>query len=139
MSQNKLEGYRPVSIGKNSVEATRDDEGIWRMHSTEKLDEYPCRLTDRLIEGAAKHPERTLVARRGSDGQWVHISYGEMLQRARAIGQALLARNLSAERPLLILSGNDLEHLQMAFGAMYAGIPHSPLSPSYSLISGDFG
>jgi len=139
MSQNRLEGYRAVSIGKNSVEVEQDALGIWRLRSTEALGDHPCRLTDRLIEGAAKHPERTLVAQRGGDGQWQRISYGEMLQRARAIGQALLARGLSAERPLLILSGNDLEHLQMAFGAMYAGIPHSPLSPSYSLISSDFG
>lgn len=139
MSQNRLEGYRAVSIGKNSVEVDQDAQGIWRMRSTEKLGEYPCRLTDRLVEGAVKHPERTLIARRDAQGQWQRISYGEMLQRARAIGQAMMTRGLSAERPLLILSGNDLEHLQMALGAMYAGIPYSPLSPSYSLISGDFG
>ncbi|MBU1362467.1 MAG: feruloyl-CoA synthase [Gammaproteobacteria bacterium] len=139
MLQNKLEGYRAVSIGKNSVQVDQDAQGIWRMRSAEKLGDYPCRLTDRLVEGAVKHPERTLVARRDANGQWLRISYGEMLQRARAIGQALLDRGLSAERPLLILSGNDLEHLQMALGAMYAGIPYSPLSPSYSLISGDFG
>jgi feruloyl-CoA synthase len=62
-----------------------------------------------------------------------------MLERARAIGQALLDRGLSAERPIAILSGNDLEHLQLAFGAMWAGIPHAPLSPAYSLVSSDYG
>ncbi|POM16916.1 Putative ligase [Burkholderia cepacia] len=62
-----------------------------------------------------------------------------MLERARAIGQALLDRGLSAERPVAILSGNDLEHLQLAFGAMWAGIPHAPLSPAYSLVSSDYG
>ena len=139
MLQNRLEGYRAVSIGRNSVEVDQDGNGVWRLQSTETLGNYPSRLTDRLIEGAAKHPTRTLVAQRGADGQWIRLSYAEMLARARAIGQALLARGLSAERPLLILSGNDLEHLQMAFGALYAGIPYSPLSPSYSLVSGDFG
>ncbi|HJV93572.1 MAG TPA: feruloyl-CoA synthase [Azonexus sp.] len=139
MSQNRLEGYRAVSIGKNAVEVQQDATGTWRLRSTETLGNFPSRLTDRLIDGAARHPERTLVAQRGADGQWIHITYGEMLQRARAIGQALLARGLSAERPLLILSGNDLEHQQMAFGALYAGIPYSPLSPSYSLVSSDFG
>jgi feruloyl-CoA synthase len=56
---------------------------------------------------------------------------------ARRIGQALLDRGLSAERPLVILSGNDLEHFQLALGAMYAGIPYSPLSPAYSLVATD--
>jgi acyl-CoA synthetase (AMP-forming)/AMP-acid ligase II len=42
-----------------------------------------------------------------------------------------------AERPLVILSGNDLEHFQLALGAMYAGIPYAPLSPAYSLVATD--
>ncbi|OXH83503.1 hypothetical protein CA830_34445, partial [Burkholderia multivorans] len=66
------------------------------------------------------HPDRWLVARRGADGAWIGITYAQMLERARAIGQALLDRGLSVERPIAILSGNDLEHLQIAFGAMWA-------------------
>jgi feruloyl-CoA synthase len=97
----------------------------------------PARFTDRLAEGARKHPERTLVARRGPDGEWIRLSYADVLQRARRIGQALLDRGLSAERPLVILSGNDLEHFQLALGAMYAGIPYAPLSPAYSLVATD--
>ncbi len=62
-----------------------------------------------------------------------------MLARARAIGQALLDRGLSAQRPLTILSGNDLEHLQLSLGAMWAGVPFSSVSPPYSLVSSDFG
>ena len=57
--------------------------------------------------------------------------------RAR-IGQALLGRNLSAERPVAILSGNDLDHAMLALGCMYAGVPYAPISPAYSLISSDF-
>ncbi|MBN3791181.1 feruloyl-CoA synthase, partial [Burkholderia sp. Ac-20353] len=103
------------------------------------LGAYPRRLTDRLVSGAHAHPDRWLVARRGPDGAWIGITYAQMLERARAIGQALLDRGLSAERPVAILSGNDLEHLQVAFGAMWAGIPYAPLSPAYSLVSTDFG
>ncbi|HUY04473.1 MAG TPA: feruloyl-CoA synthase [Rhodocyclaceae bacterium] len=139
MSTNRLDGYRAVSIGGGSVVANQGPHGVWHLHSPEALGTYPVRLTDSLIKGARAHPTRTFVARRGADRQWVHISYEQMLQRARAIGQALLDRGLSAERPLLILSGNDLEHLQMALGAMYAGIPHSPISPAYSLVSTDYG
>jgi feruloyl-CoA synthase len=62
-----------------------------------------------------------------------------MLQRARAVGQALVDRGLSAERPVAILSDNDLEHLTLALGAMWAGVPWVPVSPAYSLLSQDFG
>jgi feruloyl-CoA synthase len=54
----------------------------------------------------------------------VRISYAQMLHRARRVGQALLDHGLSAERPLAILSGNDLEHLTLALGAMWAGVPY---------------
>jgi acyl-CoA synthetase (AMP-forming)/AMP-acid ligase II len=53
--------------------------------------------------------------------------------------QALLERGLSAERPLAILSGNDLEHALLAFAAQHVGVPYAPISPAYSLISQDFG
>ena len=56
----------------------------------------------------------------------------------RAIAQSLLGYGLSAEKPLALLSGNDIEHLQVALGAMYASIPYCPVSPAYSLLSQDF-
>ncbi|MFX6755268.1 feruloyl-CoA synthase, partial [Acinetobacter baumannii] len=62
-----------------------------------------------------------------------------VLQRTWHIAQALHDRNLSQERPLVILSGNDLEHLTLSMGAMLAGVPFSAISPAYSLISQDFG
>ncbi|MFZ1213335.1 MAG: feruloyl-CoA synthase, partial [Pseudolabrys sp.] len=57
----------------------------------------------------------------------------------RRIGAALLRRGLSAERPLVILSGNGIDHALLALGAMYVGIPYAPISPAYSLMSNDFG
>jgi feruloyl-CoA synthase len=51
----------------------------------------------------------------------------------------LLHRNLSVERPIAILSGNDLEHAILGFAAYYAGIPYAPISTAYSLVSSDFG
>ncbi len=58
---------------------------------------------------------------------------------SRRIASALLARGLSAERPIVILSGNSIDHALMAFGALYAGIPFCPVSPAYSLVSKDYG
>src|SRR6185369_12044105 len=61
------------------------------------------------------------------------------LADAWRIGAALLRRGLSAERPLVVLSGNDIEHALLALSAMYVGIPYAPISPAYSLMSNDFG
>ncbi|WP_150722713.1 feruloyl-CoA synthase [Pandoraea capi] len=130
--------YRQVAIGNPGVEVRRDGE-FWYLRSREALGDFPERLTDRLVSGAAKHPERLLIARRGADGEWLGITYAQMLLRVRAIAQALRDRGLSPERPIAILSGNDLEHFQLALGAMYAGVPFAPISPAYSIVSTDYG
>ena len=58
-------------------------------------------------------------------GDWRRVSYAEALTAARAIAQALIDHGLSAERPLVILSDNDIEHLLVALGAMLAGLDKS--------------
>lgn len=146
MTANALPRYRQARVG-GCLSAAVDTlpGGSTLLRSTEALLPYPERLTDRLQQGAEQFPSRTLVARRSGAGagqprgDWQHVSYAQMLQRAQAVGQALLDRGLSAERPLAILSGNDIEHLTLALGAMWAGIPHVPISPAYSLVSQDFG
>ena len=72
-------------------------------------------------------------------GGWRQITYAQLLVAARHIASALLARGLSAEKPIVILSGNSVDHALLAFGALYAGIPFCPVSPAYSLVSKDYG
>ncbi|MGC1329328.1 MULTISPECIES: feruloyl-CoA synthase [unclassified Pseudomonas] len=114
-------------------------QGVLHMRALEPLQAHPQRLMERLLHWAHTRPQQTFAARRGVDGQWQRISYADMLVRTRHIATHLLGMNLSAERPLVILSGNDLEHLQLTCAALYAGIPYCPVSPAYSLMSKDFG
>ena len=129
--------YRHVSIGRAAVEVT-EQQGALHMRSLEPLAEFPPRLLDRLVHWANVRPEQTFIAARQADGEWRRVSYAEMLDSVRAIAQSLLSYGLCAEKPLVLLSGNDIEHLQLAFGALYAGIPYCPVSPAYSLLSQDF-
>ncbi|GAB7548706.1 feruloyl-CoA synthase [Cupriavidus sp. 8B] len=136
--QESAPRYRTVAVSTATAICHKDGD-VWRITSAEALADYPGRMTDCLTAGAERHPDRVLVAQRGAQGNWIEITYREMLARARAIGQALLDRGLCAQRPLAILSGNDLEHLQLSLGAMWAGIPFSSVSPPYSLVSTDYG
>jgi feruloyl-CoA synthase len=54
------------------------------------------------------------------------------------VGQALLDRGLSAERPLAILSGNCLDQLVLTLAALHVGVPVAPVSPSYALLATDY-
>jgi len=129
--------YRQVSIGRPAV-AVSEEQGVLHMRSLEPLAPLPQRLLDRLLHWARVRPEQTFIAAREAGGDWRRVSYGQMLDSVRAIAQGLLGYGLSADKPLALLSGNDIEHLQLALGAMYAGIPYCPVSPAYSLLSQDF-
>lgn len=130
--------YRAVPLGGSlSAHFTPRADGSTLITSTEALQPYALRLTDRLLHWAESAPERTLVAKRVNGGDWRRVSYAQALQSARSIAQALLDRGLSVERPLAILSDNDIEHLLLGLGAMLAGVPFAPISPAYSLVSQD--
>lgn len=132
--------YREVALG-GSLKANFVDraDGCLLVESVEPLQAYPDHLGACLVRGAAEHGERILVARRGADGAWIEITWAQALAQARNIAQALIQRGLGAERPILVLSGNDLEHFMLAMGAFLAGVPFAPISTAYSLLSQDFG
>jgi feruloyl-CoA synthase len=128
---------RPVTLGPQDVIVERRADDSMLLRSPQKLGPYPDKITERLVHWAKVAPDRVLFAQRDATGAWRKITYAQALQQARAIGQALLERNLSAERPIAILSGNDIEHALLGLGALYAGIPYAPISPAYSLVSSD--
>jgi feruloyl-CoA synthase len=111
--------------------------GVMLLRPRAELAPYPLRVTDALEHWAAKTPEATFVARRAADGAWQHVSYAQALQRVRCLAGGLAPLALSAERPLLILSGNSIEHLLLGLAAMYLGVPYCPVSPAYSQASSD--
>ena len=132
--------YRALSLGGSlEAELTTRPDGSMLIVSRETLQPYARRLTDRFLHWADAAPDRTLVAKRVKGGEWRRVSYGEALKSARSIAQALLDFGISVERPVAILSDNDIEHLVLALGAMLAGVPYAPVSPAYSLISQDYG
>jgi feruloyl-CoA synthase len=130
---------RAISFGNPAVTIERRDDGTIYLRPKAKLGDYPVRLTDRLHHWVKAAPDRVFMAERDKTGGWRQITYAQLLTSTRAIASALLARGLSAEKPIVILSGNSVDHALIAFGALYAGIPFCPVSPAYSLVSRDYG
>lgn len=135
--------YRPLAFGVTRAVLREGAPGTQYLRAETELGLYRDRMTDRLAHWAEAAPERTFIARRerladGSTGDWQRVSYAEALQKARSIGQALLDRGLSPDRPVAILSENSIEHALLALGCLYAGVPYCPVSPPYSLVSQDF-
>jgi feruloyl-CoA synthase len=87
-------------------------------------------------EGARAHPDRLLVAERDGDG-WRRVTWGEAARIVDGLAQALLDRN-AAGRPVMILSGNSVEHLLLTLACYTAGSPAVPVSTAYSLLDPAF-
>jgi feruloyl-CoA synthase len=143
MSTTSTPRYRPLTFGVTRVVVRDGDAGVRYVQAEQALAPFAHRITDRLVYWAHTAPDRVWMARRerrpdGSTGDWRCISYAQALQRARNIGQALIDRSLSDERPVAILSENDLEHGLLALGCIYAGVPYCSVSPAYSTVSTDF-
>jgi feruloyl-CoA synthase len=130
---------RAISFGNPAVSIDRRDDGTIYLRPKAQLGDYPVRITDRLHHWARAEPNRVFMAERDANGGWRQITYAQLLTSSRRIASALLARGLSAEKPIVILSGNSVDHALIAFGALYAGIPFCPVSPAYSLVSRDYG
>jgi feruloyl-CoA synthase len=135
--------FRPLKFGVTRVNMREGTSGVRYMLADQPLEDFATRMTDRLVHWATTKPDATMLAKRikhadGSLGDWRHISYAQAWQSARAIAQALIDRGLNAERPLVIMSENDLEHALLSLGCLVAGVPFCAASPAYSTISQDF-
>ena len=141
---------RPVRLGVIDTTVRKGAGGVVYLKSSQTLGSYPVRLTDCLDHWAREAPDRTFLAERDapvsgvsrptdSAGKWRRVTYADTLSQVRSIAQALLARKLSVDKPILILSGNGVDHGLMALAAMYAGIPYAPIAPAYSLQAQEFG
>jgi feruloyl-CoA synthase len=113
-------------------------DGVLYARSPHPLGTYPDKITERLEHWAARTPERPFLVRRDTSGRWCSITYAQTLRRVRAVAESLLRRNLSADRPVVILSGNSIEHAVVGLAAMYAGIPYAPVAPAYSLLAREY-
>jgi feruloyl-CoA synthase len=129
---------RPVRLGPADVVVERRSDGALLMRSPHALAPYAEKITERLAYWAEEVPDGVFLAQRDAGGAWRTLTYEATYAKVRAIAAALLERDLSAERPIAILSGNDLEHALLGLAAMHVGIPYSPISVPYSLLSQDF-
>jgi feruloyl-CoA synthase len=121
------------------VDVERREDGTLILRSPEVLADYPPQLGVHLRHWAEHAPERVFLAeRQGETPGWRSVTYAGARTQIDGLSQALLDLGLDAARPLMILSGNSVNHGLLTLAAMQVGIPVAPVSPAYSLMSQDF-
>jgi feruloyl-CoA synthase len=115
----------------------RRSDGTVLITSRDELERWEASLPGVLRARAQAHPDRTLAAARDESDAWVPLTYGRAREQADALAQAFLDLGLGPRRPIMILSGNSIEHLLVTLAGYTAGIPVMPISVAYSLMSSD--
>lgn len=124
-----------IALAAPNIESRRA-EGATYVWSREPLAEHPKRLGDLLRRAAERDPERVFLMQR--EGEALReVTYGRALRAAEGIATTLL-REGWADRPVLVLSDNSVDHALLGLGCVLAGAPISPISPAYSLRSTDY-
>ncbi len=131
-------GIRPVQLWQPEVRVDHRADGSVLVWQAGDLPTYPDRLSDRIAHWVSAAPDRLWMAERGADGAWQGLTYSELWQQMRAVGQVLLDLDLSVDRPLIILSGNSVAHAVVALAAQYVGIPSAAIAPAYSFVGAGY-
>jgi feruloyl-CoA synthase len=128
--------FRPIAYAPVDIRAERAADGSLLIRSATPLSSHDPSLARLFRAAAAAQPARTFLAERAGDG-WRTVTYAQARATVDALAQALIDRGLSTERPVMILSGNTIDHALLILAGFTAGVPVAPISVAYSLQSQD--
>ncbi|WP_425099022.1 feruloyl-CoA synthase [Tropicibacter sp. S64] len=86
-----------------------------------------------LDDWAARTPDAVFIAERQGDG-WREVTFAQARALVRGIAASLLKRGMWQGTPILVISGNGVDHGLLALAAQYVGVPTVPLAEQYALI-----
>src|SRR6266566_4880583 len=128
--------FRPIAYMAPDIRSERAADGSLLIRSATPLAPHDPSLARLFRAAVAAQPARTFLAERAADG-WRIVTYAQARQLVDAIAQALIDRGLSAQRPVMILSGNAIDHALLMLAGFTASVPVAPISVAYSLQSQD--
>ena len=128
---------RPIAYASPKIVCERSADGSLRYRSTEALAPHDPSLARLFRAAVERNPGGLFLAERAADGGWRKLSYETARRQVDALAQGLIERGLSAERPVVILSGNGIDHALLTLAGHAAGVPVAPISVAYSLQSQD--
>jgi feruloyl-CoA synthase len=130
--------FKKVNFLSRDIKVLRRADGSLVLKSRHPLKSHERLIPAYLRRWSEEAPERVWLAqRRGPDRAWQKVTYAQARRTVDALTQSLLNIGLNELRPVMILSGNSIEHALMIMAAMQAGVPAAPISVAYSLVSQD--
>ena len=124
---------RTSNFKPHDVSSERRGDGTLLLRSNAEMGDVVDTSADWLHRWSVEAPERIFLAERSGAG-WREETYQSTLQKVRAIAASLLARGMGPDTPILIMSGNGVDHGLLTLAAHYVGVPTAPIAEQYALI-----
>jgi feruloyl-CoA synthase len=129
----------PAQLAPRRTVKTDLGAGAFTLHHPEPLAPHARCVGEWLERWARETPDAPAFAEPLAGGGWRALSYAELRQQVGNVAQALLDRRLPADRPIVVLSDNALDHLLLALATMHIGRAVCAVSSNYCrLAQGDF-
>ena len=127
---------------KPDIQLSKGRDGVIYLRSNRQLNHFPDSIMTYLDHWARHRPDTIFLAERQKEPpcDWERMTYREALENSCHLANILQKNTqLATDRPLLILSGNSISSALMMLACHIINVPIVPVSPSYSLLSKDFG
>ena len=119
------------------ITSERRPDGTVLLRSTAELGPHAEHLGQELRRWAEATPDAVLATAPEVAGGRQELTYREARRAADALAGGLLHLGATPDRPVMLLSGNSLDHLLLTLACYTAGVPAVPVSVAYSLQSAD--
>jgi feruloyl-CoA synthase len=129
----------PAQLAPRRTVKTDLGGGAFTLHHPEALAPYARCVGEWLERWAGETPQAPAFAEPDTGGGWRTLNWRALRRQVGAVAQALLDHRLPADRPVVVLSDNALDHLVLALAAMHIGRAVCTVSSGYCrLAQGDF-
>src|SRR5215470_11089895 len=108
--------YRPIAFAPVDIACNAVPGGGFRLHARTELGPHNQSLGRMLRAAVEAQPDRAFLAERAGDS-WRTLTYAAARPIVDAIATAFIERGLSAERPVMVLSGNSIDHALLMLAA----------------------
>ena len=126
-----------LSFPPQELDVEKREDGTLILRSPIKLEEYEVNVGNKFKKTCEQVPENIWLAER-ENGEWTKLSYKKALKNINSISQYIIDNGLNQKKPIMILSGNSINHGLLNVAGLFCGVPVAPISVAYSLMSSDY-
>jgi feruloyl-CoA synthase len=126
-----------LSFPPQELDVEKREDGTLILRSPIKLAEYEVNVGNKFKKTCEQVPENIWLAERDNEA-WTKLSYKKALKNINSISQYIIDNGLNQKKPIMILSGNSINHGLLNVAGLFCGVPVAPISVAYSLMSSDY-